>query len=59
MAVEILVWEEEEMKTDEAPFWIAASATPKPMPEEPPMMRTREPESLETYFPSVDAILMI
>ena len=57
MAPEIFVWEDEEMKTEEAPFWIAASATPKPIPDEPPMTRTRDPASLETYFPS-EAILM-
>ena len=33
-----------------APCSMHASATAKPMPDEPPMMRMREPESLEVYF---------
>lgn len=40
---------EEEMVTWQ-PDSRQASATQKPMPLLPPMMRTREPESLEVYF---------
>ena len=41
-------WEEE--MTTEAPNSRQASATQKPMPELPPMTRTREPASLLLYF---------
>ena len=40
-----------------APCSKHASATPKPMPEEPPMMRTRVEESFEVYF-LVSAMVM-
>lgn len=40
----------DEASTTSAPCSMHASATAKPMPDEPPMMRMREPESLEVYF---------
>lgn len=46
---------EPEMMTD-APCSSAASATQYPMPDEPPKMRMRFPESFETYLRAEDSI---
>lgn len=56
-ALEIFSAEEDEIITDEAPFCTRASATPKPIPEVPPMTRTRAPASFETYLPNNAAIV--
>lgn len=56
-AWEIFEDEEDEMMTHEAPFWTAAYGTSKPIPEVPPMTRTRAPASFETYLPNDVAIV--
>jgi hypothetical protein len=41
-----------------APCSMQASATDKPMPLDPPMMRMREPASLEVYLVESDMVVV-
>ena len=55
MALSMREAEEEDMTTM-APCSRAASATQKPMPEDPPVMRTLDPASLDVYL--VESVMM-
>lgn len=43
----------------DAPCSMAHSATLKPIPDVPPRIRMTDPFSLETYFPSFGAVVLV